>query len=498
MLSSKRQREGNDVSRRKRPRTPDLPDTECLTSWLPKIQPPKPGSVTAKLFPGWIEDHIDLSKFTCLEIPTEQHEFFGLVLQFGSESCTSVSTFLPQSYKKADEEGVERKKTKLVLGHGLHEGSYKGRRLIICRFKVGEPVGTGRGVAQKDLLVVFMEGCNAQDALREFLDDLLERNRSDPPEDKFRVYRWNICGNYWYIESLQNARTLESVILPSSLKQDIISDLEQFLHENTRDWYGKHGIPYKRSYIFYGPPGTGKTSFIQALAGAYRRHVCFLQPNDPSFTDDMFKTCLQDAPDNSIIVLEDIDALFNSRQSMNRSCPLTFTGLLNGLDGIGNAIGQLFVLSTNHLERLDPALIRSGRVDRKFEFSYCTHEALQLMFQKFYPETKVAEDFAEVVRAKTHAITAADLQQAFIANMYNTDVQMVEYMEQKFDLNRQKEEEQAFIELDLKLKRERKLLRLKREREQRAEDEALEKEVEKELKTKSEGEELELSGSDSS
>lgn len=265
------------------------------------------------------------------------------------------------------------------------------------------------------------------------------------------------------------------------MKKDIIADLEQFLGDETRNWYNKHGIPYKRSYIFYGPPGTGKTSFIQALAGAYGRNVCFLQPNDPRFTDDTFKTCLQDAPENSIIVLEDIDALFNDRNSMNKSCPLTFTGLLNGLDGIGNAVGQLFVLSTNHLERLDPALIRSGRVDRKFEFSYCTEEALQLMFKRFYPDTKVADEFALAVRAKTHKITAADLQQDFIANMYNTDVQMVEYMKSNFDPNGQKKREEELRELDRKLQKERELLKMKLQRRQSAEKRALKKELEAEL-----------------
>merc|ERR1711997_650659 len=144
--------------------------------------------------------------------------------------------------------------------------------------------------------------------------------------------------------------------------------------------------------------------------------------------------CLQRAPQNSIIVLEDIDALFNNRNSMNRSCPLTFTGLLNGLDGIGNAVGQMFVLSTNHLERLDPALIRSGRVDRKFEFPYCTDESLQLMFQRFYPETTLGDEFVAAVRAKTDTVTAADLQQAFIANMNNTDKELLEFMETEFDL----------------------------------------------------------------
>merc|ERR1719326_2517328 len=314
-----------------------------------------------------------------------------------------------------------------------------------------------------------------QEALRGYLDDLLAKERSDPPEDKFPVYRWDVCRSYWYEESLQNARAVDSVVLPSALKRDIISDFEQFLHEDTRNWYNRHGIPYKRAYIFYGPPGTGKTSFIQALAGAYGRNVCFLQPNDPRFTDDAFKTCLQKAPDNSIIVLEDIDALFNNRNSMNKSCPLTFTGLLNGLDGIGNAVGQLFVLSTNHLERLDPALIRSGRVDRKFEFGFCSDEALQLMFQRFYPDTTLGDEFVAATRAKADQVTAADLQQAFIHCMNNSDKELIEYMETQFELGARNDEE--FAELDRKIKRERKLQELKKQAEEKKEMEALKKEA---------------------
>jgi len=455
----------------------------CQT-WVQKIQAPKPGSINGKVFPGWIEEHIDLSQFTYLEVGSKS-EFFKIVLKYGVEYC--VSSFTPEMHKTEDEEGCEKSQAKLLLGHGLHEGMYKGKRLIIARFTVGDPVGTLYEAMQRDVIVLFMEGYNEQDGLREYLDDLLERERNAPPKNKFRVYRWNVCQGYWYMESLQKARKVKSVVLPSGLKDDIITDVERFLANDTKDWYNKHGIPYKRSYIFYGPPGTGKTSFIQALAGAYGRHVCFLQPNNAKFTDDMFKTCLQKAPEKSIIVLEDIDALFNNRHSMNRSCPLTFTGLLNGLDGIGNAVGQIFVVSTNHLERLDPALIRSGRVDRKFEFSYCTDEVLQLMFERFYPETKLGEDFVAAVRAKTSAVTAADLQQAFIANMNKSDKQLLEYVETDFDLGARKADEIAFQELDKKLQRERKLLELKEEQKEAAELEALKEEakaeVEKELGT---------------
>jgi hypothetical protein len=464
----------------------------CQT-WVQKIQAPKAGSINGKVFPGWVEDHIDLSQFTYLEVGSKS-EFFKIVLKYGVEYC--VSSFIPQMEKTEDEEGCEKTQAKLVLGHGLHEGMYKGKRLIIARFSIGAPVGTlYEGAIQKDVLVLFMEGYNQQDGLKEYLEDLLERERSEPPKNKFRVYRWNVCQGYWYMESLQKARKLKSVVLPSTLKDDIITDVERFLAKDTKDWYNKHGIPYKRSYILYGPPGTGKTSFIQALAGAYGRHVCFLQPNNPKFTDDMFKSCLQKAPEKSIIVLEDIDALFNNRHSMNRSCPLTFTGLLNGLDGIGNAVGQLFVLSTNHLERLDPALIRSGRVDRKFEFSYCTDEALQLMFQRFYPETKLGEEFVAAVRSKTKAVTAADLQQAFIANMENSDKELLEYMDAEFDLGSREADELAAQEIDKKIQRERKLLQLKKQKKEEAEQKALEEEakaaVEKELGIESEAPKME-------
>lgn len=452
-----------------------------------KAAPPKT-DFNGKTFPGWIQKHLDVSNFTFLEIPSSS-QFFKIVVKYGTEYC--VTSFVPSIEKIEDEEGCEKESALLQLGHGLHEGLYKGKRLIVARFNVGEPVGTlYQGAVQKEMLVVFLEGYNNPEGLKAWLEDLLERERSEPPKNKFRVYRWNVCQGYWYMESLQKARKIQSVVLPSSLKDNIITDFEQFLDKSTKDWYSKHGIPYKRSYIFYGPPGTGKTSFIQALAGAYGRHVCFLQPNNPKFTDDMFKSCLQKAPEKSIIVLEDIDALFNNRHSMNRSCPLTFTGLLNGLDGIGNAVGQIFVLSTNHLERLDPALIRSGRVDRKFEFGFATDEALQLMFQRFYPDTNLSEEFVAATRSKADQVTAADLQQAFIANMNKSDKELIEYMETQFELGARNDE--TFADIDRKIARERKLQELKKQAEEAEEMKALKKEaglIPKEEEKKEAGEE---------
>jgi chaperone BCS1 len=178
---------------------------------------------------------------------------------------------------------------------------------------------------------LFMEGLGqeASDALKEWINELLALEVKDSPEKTFRIYRWHNKYQYWQLQSVNDARSLNSVVLPAKTKQGLVADMTTFLSKKTKAWYKNFGIPYKRSYIFYGPPGTGKTSMIQALAGAYQRNVCFLQPNGQEFTDAAFKTCLQKLPAKSILVLEDIDALFHCRQSKNANCPLTFTGLLN-------------------------------------------------------------------------------------------------------------------------------------------------------------------------
>jgi len=73
---------------------------------------------------------------------------------------------------------------------------------------------------------------------------------------------------------------------------------------------------------------------------------------------------VQELPEDTIVVIEDIDALFGKdRASKNAKSPLSFSGLLNALDGVGAASGQIYILTTNLREQLDSALIRKGRVD---------------------------------------------------------------------------------------------------------------------------------------
>merc|ERR1719343_1000865 len=112
--------------------------------------------------------------------------------------------------------------------------------------------------------------------------------------------------------------------------------------------------------------------------------------------------CVNEAPKRSLLIFEDVDALFDKdRKPLVEKTLLTFSGLLNALDGVGRAIGQIFILTTNYRDRLDAALIRNGRVDVHIEFKSANDDQIRGMFQRFYPDDSEssARKFVENLRA---------------------------------------------------------------------------------------------------
>jgi mitochondrial chaperone BCS1 len=183
-------------------------------------------------------------------------------------------------------------------------------------------------------------------------------------------------------------RPLDSVVLEEGVKERIVEDLKSFL--GTRTWYLDRGIPYRRGYLLYGPPGTGKSSFIQALAGELDFNIAILNVSERGLTDDRLNHLLTNIPPRTIVLLEDADAAF-----MNRKLPdsdgyagatVTFSGLLNALDGVGSAEGRIIFLTTNHVERLDEALVRPGRVDMTVRLGEATAYQIEHLWDRFYAE----------------------------------------------------------------------------------------------------------------
>lgn len=189
---------------------------------------------------------------------------------------------------------------------------------------------------------------------------------------------WEMFGNS------RRMRDLDSVILPHSFKETLLKDIHRFL--SRRQWYEKRGIPHRRGYMLHGSPGSGKTSFIKALAGSIAHNICILNLAEPTLTDESLLELLSELPSKSIIVLEDVDAAFGRRnEAKDEQKPkVTFSGLLNALDGVASANSFILFMTTNHLERLDPALVRPGRTDMIFELPDAKPAQVKEMLLHFY------------------------------------------------------------------------------------------------------------------
>lgn len=222
-------------------------------------------------------------------------------------------------------------------------------------------------------------------------------------------------------------RPLESVVLEDGLAEEVVADVRDFL--GSADWYVQRGIPYRRGYLFHGPPGSGKSSFIAAVAGSIGYDICMLNLGESGLTDDRLAHALSTIPPQSIVLLEDVDAAFVHRGAhggggaggaaggaaeRGRSF-VTLSGLLNTLDGVAAGEERLLFMTTNHPERLDPALVRPGRVDVMRRIGDASSSQARRMYAKFFPgDPQAAERFAAALGGE--AVSMATLQGYFLVH----------------------------------------------------------------------------------
>ncbi|XP_026808638.1 mitochondrial chaperone BCS1-like isoform X2 [Rhopalosiphum maidis] len=218
-------------------------------------------------------------------------------------------------------------------------------------------------------------------------------------------------------------RSMTSVILDEGVIENILKDIHDFV--NDQSWYLERGIPYRRGYLLYGPPGCGKTSMIMALAGEIKYSLCVLSLNDSKMSDDQLVQLMGEVPSKSFVLLEDIDAMFANRDgetviAKEGSTKVTLSGLLNALDGVVSSEGRILFMTTNYVDRLDSALIRSGRVDFKQYIGTCSDYQLSKMFIRFRPEGTEDDKnrFVKDVRKYNKPVVPAHLQEFFLLHRH--------------------------------------------------------------------------------
>jgi chaperone BCS1 len=176
------------------------------------------------------------------------------------------------------------------------------------------------------------------------------------------------------------------------VQDDLLRDVKDFLDEDTQKWYAYRGIPYQRGYLLYGPPGTGKSSFSLSLAGEFELDIYTLQLS--GISDSKLMKLFSELPPHCIVLLEDVDAAGMGRrddsdtdQENKSSSAVTLSGLLNVLDGVSSQEGRVLVMTTNHIEHLDEALIRPGRADKKVHFQLADKKISSQLFHTVFKQT---------------------------------------------------------------------------------------------------------------
>ena len=256
-----------------------------------------------------------------------------------------------------------------------------------------------------------------------------------PTPKEARGYR----GNPWGVITTRHSRPMETVVLDQNQKDSIIADINEFLSPATPRWYATRGIPYRRGFLFFGPPGTGKSSLSFALAGLFGLDIHVISLLEPTLTEGDLNHLFNSLPKRCIVLLEDIDTAGLKREEkteeekpkavegteekmtvadlakelkrVNRRGGgpsgaddsrqgISLSGLLNAIDGVASHEGRVLVMTTNHREKLDAALVRPGRVDMQIRFSLATKHQIEEIFFRMYWSDK-----DEAVTTLSQAIT---------------------------------------------------------------------------------------------
>jgi len=230
-------------------------------------------------------------------------------------------------------------------------------------------------------------------------------------ENNIQIYRMK---DYWYPMNQIPKRALDTVFLEEDKKSVILKTIDDFI--KAEQWYLDNGIPYHLGMLLYGSPGTGKSSLIKAIASYMNYDIYYLPVRSLARLEDSMDTL----PEQSIIVIEDIDcekvlhtrsgnsensdSSETAKQVRDISSIVNFSDVLNVIDGVCSAHGRILITTTNHIEKLDPALIRPGRIDLKVELGYVNVEIFNQFSKRF-----LGKEFADSIKLKER-LSCAELQ----------------------------------------------------------------------------------------
>ncbi|KAI8378422.1 P-loop containing nucleoside triphosphate hydrolase protein, partial [Blakeslea trispora] len=322
----------------------------------------------------------------------------------------SVSTSILRAGQRLPGEGLDAMLPPIYFlpSPGTHFFTYKNRILWMTRERPGTS-SPAAAVANSNAVIERIQ-ISTLGRSRELLQNLVyEAQKKFIDRDKSRtvVFAADQYGA-WRRTRSRPKRPLSTIVIPDNVKTKLVLDAQDFI--GSEQWYSDRGIPYRRGYLLYGTPGSGKTSFVYSLAGELGLNIYVVNLSNKSLTDDTLNELVTDTPSRCILLLEDIDAAFVQREKGDTASAnnITFSGLLNAIDGVAAQEGRILCMTTNHIDRLDDALIRPGRIDVRIHFGHATRNQAHELFTKFYPglpsDSKLPLKFASKIPENTFSM----------------------------------------------------------------------------------------------
>lgn len=297
--------------------------------------------------------------------------------------------------RSANGTSVKRGTGAFTPGIGFHFFTFQRRFAWFSREKAGN---TALSTTTHEIQVYFIG------TKRKIIEDFLEEIKPKINVKDISIY--SLGRKYgepsWSITRSKRKRDLASVVIRHDVKDKIVETIEDFYKRES--WYTERGITHKLSYIFHGMPGTGKSSFIFALASYFNKSVYMVNMN--SLDDDTFQTAMDNIGPNSFIVIEDVDVSTATAERetevkldkdgkpmapTKKATSVSMSTILNTLDGIASLSGNVLIMSTNHLDDLDRALTRRGRIDHIVEIPPMRDEEIREYIGLMYPDVVVPE-----------------------------------------------------------------------------------------------------------
>ncbi|KAG2175197.1 hypothetical protein INT44_007685 [Umbelopsis vinacea] len=198
-------------------------------------------------------------------------------------------------------------------------------------------------------------------------------------------YEYSASGKWTRVCNLPEIRGLETVALTEEHEELLSRSINSF--ETSKEFYGRIGSPWRMGILLYGCPGTGKTSLVFAIASTLKRDIYFMNLNNID-SDSELLSAFASIPCKSIVVFEDIDAMTPvlhrrdpGKTDRGEDQKFGLSSMLGVLDGHTLEEGIIFVMTTNYIDKLDPALIRPGRMDLHLQLKYATHHQMEHIYR---------------------------------------------------------------------------------------------------------------------